>query len=187
MEPAGRYKEAVFELRQERGWSQNLLAVEVGVDPSTVSRWERAVMDPGGEHLSKMVQACLSGRTRAMFGLQPATRGLAKSAGEQWAHIAVEVIFERAPEAVQAKVIEMLETWAGKYGAPPSPLKPLAVESLGEEGVNNFPLDNTGKPSKMRFTSRPEVQGPLLEIERTPEGKAHVRRQPPRIPGKKER
>lgn len=36
----------VRELRLERGWSQNDLAVRLGVTPTTVSNWERGRFEP---------------------------------------------------------------------------------------------------------------------------------------------
>ena len=43
-EPAHQPKKTIRQLREERGWSQLDLALEVGVEQSTVAKWER------GEH-----------------------------------------------------------------------------------------------------------------------------------------
>ena len=44
----------------------------------------------------------------------------------EWAVLAVELIFERAPQTVQLKLIEQLEKWAGQpwFNGAPSPRSP---------------------------------------------------------------
>jgi len=76
--------------------------------------------------VQRMAELAPTDELRAKFRLTPPSLLPVKSAGEQWAHIAVEVIFERAPQAIQAKLMDILEEWAGKYCAPPSPMKPVA-------------------------------------------------------------
>lgn len=40
---------------------------------------------------------------------------------EEWAHMAVAILFERAPTQIQDALIDKLEEWSGRYGHPPSP------------------------------------------------------------------
>lgn len=39
-------QKTIRELRNERGWSQNELAVKIGVTPATVYNWERGKFEP---------------------------------------------------------------------------------------------------------------------------------------------
>ena len=45
-QPDRRSKKTIRQLRQERGWSQLDLALDAGVTPSIVSRWERGELAP---------------------------------------------------------------------------------------------------------------------------------------------
>lgn len=40
--------------RQSKGWSQKRCAVELGVDPTTLARWERGEREPRGIHREKI-------------------------------------------------------------------------------------------------------------------------------------
>jgi len=41
----------IRQLREERGWTQLKLATHLGVTPTTVSNWERAVFEPKASQL----------------------------------------------------------------------------------------------------------------------------------------
>ena len=118
-------REAINELRRELGLSQEALARKIGVSLSTVSRWEQGLMAPRGAAIISLAELAPDDESLAKLGIprRPNVRG--KSGPEQWAHLAVEIIFQEAPEAVKAKLIDVLEEWAGKYGHPPSPMKPI--------------------------------------------------------------
>lgn len=44
--PTTPWSEFILQLRHELGWSQSRLAEELGTDQTTVSRWERGLMQP---------------------------------------------------------------------------------------------------------------------------------------------
>ena len=53
--------EQIKALREKRGWTQLELATRLGVEQSTVSRWERDISRPIGIYLS-FLQRLLAGR-----------------------------------------------------------------------------------------------------------------------------
>lgn len=81
--------------------------------------------DPGDVTPEAFIASLRTRDVKPILNALPAPAQPNRSVGEQWAHLAVEIIFERAPEAIQAKVMDILEEWAGKFGAPPSPMKSL--------------------------------------------------------------
>lgn len=131
-----------------------------------VQRWEAGKGAPEASALTKLIELCPDEETRALFRSpsdaprqRPIPLSSRKSIGEQWAHLAVEMIFERAPEAIHAKMIDLLEEWAGKYGTPRSPMK--AVQA--KESRANFSLDNAENESKIFATSQQEIAAATKE------------------------
>lgn len=118
-------------------WSQERLARELGCSGGAIRKWEKGSRHVNLSAVQRMATLAPTIELRARFqgaayqGREPATNPT-KSMGEQWAHIAVEVIFERAPEPVRAALLDYLEERAGRYGAPPSPSKPLPAPTLEE-------------------------------------------------------
>ncbi len=55
-EPARQSKKTIRQLRQERGWSQLDLALNVGVTQSIISRWERGELVPQLATLQRLAQ-----------------------------------------------------------------------------------------------------------------------------------
>jgi transcriptional regulator with XRE-family HTH domain len=53
--------ERIKTLREKRGWTQQDLATRLGVEQSTVSRWERDMSRPLGVYLS-FLERLLAGR-----------------------------------------------------------------------------------------------------------------------------
>jgi len=56
----------IFAARQHRGWTQHALASHLGVYDVVVSRWERGVASPSGEHVQNLL---------ALFGPDLFTKG----------------------------------------------------------------------------------------------------------------
>jgi transcriptional regulator with XRE-family HTH domain len=63
----------IRDLRQARGWTQRELARMVGVDPHTVSQWERGRRAPRGARLRRLGEVC--GRCSDEIALGPQERG----------------------------------------------------------------------------------------------------------------
>ena len=53
--------EKIKTLREKRGWTQLDLATRLGVEQSTVSRWERDISRPIGVYL-RLLERLLAGR-----------------------------------------------------------------------------------------------------------------------------
>ncbi len=60
----------IRQLREEQGWSQPVLAMRVGVNPSVVSRWERGVARPSRHNAFRLAR--LFGVTVQDIILEPA-------------------------------------------------------------------------------------------------------------------
>jgi transcriptional regulator with XRE-family HTH domain len=135
---------AILALRRQLRETQRGMANRLGASLRAYSYWESGERTPTGGWLARLAaiaereaahkfdMAALfsEGKADMLQGRPPAWRQVIaaeamapRSINEQWAHIAIEIIFQEAPETVQGKVIEMIETWAGKYGAPPSPTR----------------------------------------------------------------
>ena len=52
--PMRQSKKTLRELREARGWTQASVAVQVGVQPNIVSRWERGVGAPRFHNLNRL-------------------------------------------------------------------------------------------------------------------------------------
>jgi transcriptional regulator with XRE-family HTH domain len=71
-----RYKGPNRMLKQERegrGWTQLYVAQQIGVDPFTISRWERGLNIPSPYALQKLCR--LFGKTPAELGFIPEKQG----------------------------------------------------------------------------------------------------------------
>jgi len=124
--------EAVRTIRGSTGLSQWDFAHRFEIPIRALQNWEQGITLPdfdGLSHLIKVAGADAYHLFKAMGIGNPETI----DQNEQWTHIAVTVIFERAPEAIKAKLIDILEEWAGKYGAPPSPMKALPIKERKEQ------------------------------------------------------
>ena len=58
---SGDYGEAIRKMRKSRKWTQIVLADSMGVNPTTVKRWEKRVSRPGREHYYKLLQIITEG------------------------------------------------------------------------------------------------------------------------------
>jgi ribosome-binding protein aMBF1 (putative translation factor) len=54
----------IIELRRSRGWTQQQLADKLRTRQSTVSRWERGIVQPVGLYLTQLTRLLLGKRVR---------------------------------------------------------------------------------------------------------------------------
>jgi transcriptional regulator with XRE-family HTH domain len=58
LEPTkGTVMQTIRELREQRGWTQMELAVQIGVTTTTISAWERGMYEPRASQLRALAEA----------------------------------------------------------------------------------------------------------------------------------
>lgn len=92
--------------RLEKGWKQKELAFAVGVEPTTVSRWERAANTPDMETLMQIAEAL--GKPIAYFTAHLDGPALLEVSGAELASVRLEERVEALQESVN-RVERLLE------------------------------------------------------------------------------
>ena len=130
--------QAVKVVREETGLKPHHFADKLGISPAMVSSLETGRRNPSPTLAMKIADLARDMEARnqllARAGISPerikdwypelAPRNNARRRDprEQWLHVAIETIFERAPETVKDKIVKLLEGYAYEYGVEKSPI-----------------------------------------------------------------